>query len=61
MEVTVSKMSVTLPVDDKKKKSKHLWAIIGDHGHTMIQVYSEDFPTPWLKLFKFTLKDDTTN
>ena len=58
MEVTIRKMGIILPVEDKKSKAKpkHLWAIIGDHGGTMLQVYSEDYPKDWEEFFKLEKK-----
>lgn len=48
-------MSITRQDDDKdgkKKAPKWLWALVDECGHTVIQVYSEDYPTKFVKLFK---------
>jgi hypothetical protein len=57
MKVTIRKMNVVLPehrqLDVNKRKNKkpskpkHLWAIVGEHGKTMLQVYSYDYPQDW--------------
>ena len=61
MKVTITKMNVVLPehrqLDKNKRKNKkppkpkHLWAIIGEHGGTMLQVYSYDYPADWEEFF----------
>jgi hypothetical protein len=55
MEITVVKMNQVLYVDikagEKKPKPKFLWALIDKFGHTVIQIYSEEYPTKFVKEF----------
>lgn len=43
MEFTVVKMSVVLR--EKGQKDRNLWAFVDKGGHTIIQVYSDRYPS----------------
>lgn len=40
----------------KPSKPKHLWAIVGEHGYTMLQVYSQEYPKDWEEFFNLPIK-----
>ncbi len=45
----VKKMSIVL--QDKGQKDKFLWAFVDEGGHTVMQVYSDKYPTDMQKYF----------
>ena len=55
MKLTVSKTSIVryeAEKDGKKNPPKYLWALIDEYNHTFIQIYSEEYPTKFIKLFE---------
>lgn len=55
MKITVKKLSQVLLTDpkagEKTPKPKYLWALVDEFNHTVIQVYSEEYPTKFIKDF----------
>lgn len=54
MKVSIIKMKSTICIKGESKKQ--LWAIVGEHGGTMLQVYSEKYPTDWERFFNLPIK-----
>ena len=62
MEIKVVKTSIVRLETDKegkKKSPKYLWAFIDKYNHTVIQIYSEEYPKKLYEIFTKSKNEET--